>query len=325
MNMNEYINALKDLKKVNQRIKHQLYCLQRLQWAYTGEKFQVGVEYRATYDLPDLLEEYSWKTNKCHYFLGKYIDAMLQELAFHEEHMEGISDSDDVFIAKTPILDEAVYNFDAFVLSASALMEGESVGYMEAFLRKTPIVQYYPKREEIGLYWQLNLLRNRIVHHTGGRFDNGEICQRFSDFSSRINGIRLKNNHIQLECTQIDVYRSTEVQKEIIRILLTGDDSNVFDCLFPDKSGKGRGKKNPGILHPGVVLYFDHASSGVRFISEIQQFLLNMNDAFFVEFVHKIKNKASIPELGMVYFENGAEVKCQVKELFDISKIPTTK
>lgn len=325
MNMYEYINALKDLQKVNQRIKHQLCCLQSLQWAYTVEKFQVGVEYRATYDLPELLEEYSWKANKCHYFLGKYIDAILQELAFHEKHMENIPVSDDISMGKTTILDEAVYHFDAFVLSASALMEGESAGYMEAFLRRMPIVQYYPKREEIGLYWQLNLLRNRIVHHTGGRFDNGEICQRFFDFSSRINCIRLNNNHIQLECTQIDVYRSPEVQKEITRILLTDDGSNVFDSLFPDKSGKGHGKKNPGVLYPGVVLYFDHASSGVRFISEIQQFLLNMNEAFFVEFAHKIKNKASIPELCMVYSENGVEVKCQVNELFDISKIPPTK
>lgn len=325
MNMNEYINALKDLQKVNQRIKHQLCCLQSLQWAYTSEKFQVGVEYRANYDLPELLEEYSWKANKCHYFLGKYIDGVLHELAFHEQYIGSSPDSDNIFIGKTAVLDEAIYNFDAFVLAASALLEGEGVGYMEAFLRKTPIAKYYPKRKEIGLYWQLNLLRNRIVHHTGGRYDNGEVCQRFFDFSSRINGIRLKDNHIQLECTQIDVYRSPEVQKEIARILLTGDESNVFDCLFPDKVGKGHGKKNPGMLYPGVVLYFDHASSGVRFVSEIQQFLLNMNEAFFVEFAHKIKNKASIPELCSVYFENGEEIKCQVNELFDISKIPTTK
>lgn len=325
MNFNEYITDLKDLQEANQHIKRQLCCLQALQWAHTREKFQVGVEYRATYDLPELLEEYSWKANKCHYFLSKYIDLILQELAFHEKHMESMPNSNNIFIGKTTILDEATYNFDAFVLAASALMEGEGVGYMEAYLRKTPVVNYYPKKHEIGLYWQLNLLRNRIVHHTGGRYENGEVCQRYFDFSSRINGIRFKNEHIELECSQIDVYRSSEVQKEIARVLSTGDDKNVFERLFPEKSGKGHGKKNPGVLYPGVILYFDHVSSGTRFVSEIQQFILNMNEAFFVEFSHKIKNKTSIPEVGMIYHEDGVEVKCQVKELFDISKIPMPK
>ena len=151
MNMNEYINALKDLQKVNQRIKHQLCCLQSLQWAYTSEKFQVGVEYRANYDLPELLEEYSWKANKCHYFLGKYIDGVLHELAFHEQYIGSILDSDNIFMGKTAVLDEAIYNFDAFVLAASVLLEGESVGYMETFLRKTPIAKYYPKRKSRSL------------------------------------------------------------------------------------------------------------------------------------------------------------------------------
>lgn len=173
MTFKEYIAVLKDLQKMNQHIVHQLCCLQALQWEYNSEKFQPGVEYRATYDLPELLEEYRWKANKCHYFLSKYIDGVLQELSFHEQHMESIPNSENILMGKTAILDEAVYNFDAFVLAASALMEGEGVGYLEAFLRKTPIAQYYPKRKEIGLYWQLNLLRNRIVHHTGGRFDNG--------------------------------------------------------------------------------------------------------------------------------------------------------
>ena len=268
------------------------------------------------------MEEYSWKANKCQYFLTKYLEGILKELIFHCKYIENITESEETFVATTHILDEAIYNFDAFVLAASALLEGEGVGYMAAYLRKTPIANFYPKKHEIGLYWQLNLLRNRIIHHTGGRYENGEVCQRYSDFSSKINGIRLKDGNIKLECTQIDVYRSPEVQKEIIRILITGDESNVFDCLFPEKSGKGHGKKNPGLLYPGVVLYFDHVTSGVKFISEIQQFILNMNEAFFVEFAHKIKNKESIPEVCMVYNEDGADIKCQVKELFDISKIP---
>lgn len=241
------------------------------------------------------------------------------------QYLKDIPDSDEILFGKPLSLDEAVYNFDAFVLASSTLLEGESVGYMAAYLRKTRIADYYPKRQEIGLYWQLNLLRNRIVHHTGARYENGEICQRYFDFSSRINGVRLRNKNIVLECPQIDVYRSSEVQMEIARILLTDDDANVFDCLFPEKSGKGHGKKTPGMLYPGVTLYFDHVTSGTRFISEIQSFILNMNEAFFVEFAHKIKNKGVIPDLCMMYIEDGVEKKCHVKELFDIRKIPTTK
>ena len=325
MIFDEYVVALQELQKTNKQIKKQLYCLQGLQWAYTMERMQVGQEYKLTFDLPEFLEEYSWKANKCVYFLEKYIDGVLKELDFHRESARNTSNSDNILICKTKHMDEAVYNFDAFVLAASALLEGEGVGYMEAHLRKSSIANYYPKKCDIGLYWQLNLLRNRIVHHTGGRYINGEVCQRFFDFSSKIDGIRIKNGHIKLECTQIDVYGSPEVQKEIARILMTGDESNVFDCLFPDRSGKGHGRKRPEVLYPGVALYFDHTSSGIRFISEIQQFLVNMNEAFFVEFAYKINDKVSIPNICMVQYENGEEVRCQVKELFDISKIPTKR
>jgi len=160
-----------------------------------------------------------------------------------------------------------------------------------------------------------------VVHHTGGRYDNGEVCQRFFDFSSRVNGIRMNNGNIELECTQLDVYRSQEVQLEIVMTLATGSDANVFDRLFPDKTGKGHGKRSPVMIRPGITLYFDHVSSGTRFVSEIQKFILNMNEAFFVEFSSKIKNKGIIPEVATIEFQEGKEVKHQVKDVFDISKI----
>jgi len=321
MTYSEYIEKIEELKGTKELIQKQLGCLQSLQFVYTSEKFQVGQEYMLHFDLPELLEEYSWKVQKCAYFLSGYIDGIKKELAFHQKFWDELPDHDNVLMGKTIQLDEAMYNFDAFVLAASALLEPESKDYMAAYLRKAPVTSYYPKRNEIGLYWQLNLIRNRVVHHTGGRYDNGEVCQRFFDFSSRVNGIRMNNGNIELECTQLDVYRSQEVQLEIVMTLATGSDANVFDRLFPDKTGKGHGKRSPVMIRPGITLYFDHVSSGTRFVSEIQKFILNMNEAFFVEFSSKIKNKGIIPEVATIEFQEGKEVKHQVKDVFDISKI----
>lgn len=322
MRFSEYIDKLEEMVKDCELIKKQLYGLQVLQFAYIREKYQIDQEYRSTFDLQELLDDYSWKARKCHYFVYKYLVGVLKELNCHREHIESLTETDYIFYPKSSILDEAVYNFDAFVLAACAIMEPASKDYMATHLRKKPVTSYYPKKKQIGLYWQMNLLRNRIVHHTGGRFENGSICQRYVDFSSRINGVEIRNENIALRSTQIDVYRSKEVQKTIATILETGSDSNVFDCLFPEKTGKGHEKKNPGLLVCGETVYFDHATSGVRFVSEILQFLLNMNNAFFVELSHRLKNKAIILEICTVIYENEAGEKWHLSDLFDISQIP---
>lgn len=315
----EYVAVLECLVKNNEKIKKQILCLQALNSTYAQERFQVGQEYELTYDISELTDEYSWKIKKCQYFLDKYLQGILKEL----ESISDLQKDNCITTGRTYFLDEAIYNFDAFVLASSEILEGESIGYMTSYLRRTPVSNYYPKKAEIGLYWQLNLLRNRIIHHTGGRYDNSGGCYRYCDFSSRINVIRFENGHIKMECTQIDVYRSSEVQNVILSVMKNGDKTNVFDCLFPEKSGKGHSKKTPGVLYPGITLYFDHVTSGIRFVSEIQEFILNMNEAFFVELSHCIKSKELIPEVGIICYEAGKEISCKVKEVFDVDKIPT--
>lgn len=317
----EYINTLNQLIAITGKIEKELRCLDSLKFMYIQEKFQVGCEYMLMFDLPELWDEYNWKASKCIYFLSKYLECMSLEIQLHKKVLDEYMDNDEIFIGTSGWLREASYHFDAFVLAACAILEQEEKDYMAAYLKRTDIASFYPSKKEIGLYWQLNLLRNRIIHHTGGRFDNGEVCQRFFDFSSRINGIRVKNRNIEMECTQIDVYRSTIVQSEIMYILVTGSGENIFDRLFPDKKGKGHGKNKPVMIQPGVTLYFDHVSSGVRLVTEIQNFILNMDEAFFVEFSSKIKEKGKIPEVGVIEFCEGEEVKYQIKDVFDTEKI----
>ena len=330
MTYKEYIVKAEELLGISTTLEKQLNCIETVKNIRMFEKCQVGQEYLLTFDFSDVWDEYAWKVRKCTYFLKNYLKNMLEEIKRVEQSIEQMKkamgspkneQNDELFIAVSQSVSVACYNFDAFILATCSLMDQEEKEYVERYIKNTEIATFYPNKKEIGLYWQLNLLRNRIVHHTGGRFDNGEVCSRFFDFSSRINGIREKNGHITMECTQIDVYRSKVVQMEILNIILTESRDNLFDRLFPDKKGKGHGKHSPVMIQPGVTLYFDHIDSGTRLIQEIQRFLTNMNLAFLREFIVAIKDKTKVEQLRVLESLDDLQSGYQLKDVFDMSKL----
>ena len=312
MTVREYLTKLEILEDRTITLKLQLELLSVIKSRYTFEKYSVGQEYLCTYDIEELWEEFSVKLRKCLYFLGKYCAGMRNEILLYAEPLK----SNDVGLCPSRNMEEAIFNFDAFILSACSVIDNEEKDYLAAYLKKTDVKPFYPNKREIGLYWQLNLLRNRIVHHTGGRYINSEFCQRYFDFSSHVRMIRVVNGHLYLECTQIDIHTSASVQEVIKKEIENDSKNNIFDELFPDKKAKGKNKKHPVMIMPNEKIYFDHVYGGQWVAGAVQDFMHKIIEAFFVEFHSLIKDRSSIPELGICIVENGKQCQVRVKDLF---------
>lgn len=313
MTVQEYSVCLNKILTRNLFLRKQINALSIISIQYIVEKNPIGEESKCTFDLPDLWKDYSLKLRKCIYFLEQYCNGLLKEMELISDliHVE----VDDTSVSPSPHAEEAIFNFDALILSTSAVIDYEVRDYLATQFKKVKIENIYPDRKDIGLYWQLNILRNRIIHHTGGRFaNNKEECQRFLDFSSMIQMIRVTHGNVSLGSTQIDACK--EDVKRVLSIAIKSGE-NVFDVLFPNKSGKGPGKKHPIMVVPSKDIYFDHANAGINMISQIQDFVCNLNQAFFDEFCYKSNQPEKLLNLCVGLNHCGQTYQYQIKDIFE--------
>lgn len=313
MTVQGYSACLNKILTRNLFLRKQINALSIISIQYIVEKNPLGEECKCTFDFPDLWKDYSLKLKKCIYFLEQYCNGLLKEMELISDliHVE----VDDISVAPSPYAEEAIFNFDALILSTSAVIDYEERDYLATQFKKVKIGNIYPDRKDIGLYWQLNILRNRIIHHTGGRFaNNKEECQRFLDFSSMIQIIRVTHGNVFLGSTQIDA--CNEDIKRVLSIAIKSGE-NVFDVLFPNKSGKGPGKKHPTMVVPSKDIYFDHANAGINMISQIQDFVCKLNQAFFDEFCYKSKQTEKLLNLCVGLNHCGQSYQYQIKDIFE--------
>lgn len=313
MRVQEYSAYLNKILARNLFLRKQINALSIISIQYIIEKNHIGIESKCIFDFQDLWKDYSLKLRKCIYFLEQYCNGLLKEMELINKmiHIE----VNDISVAPSSYAEEAIFNFDALILSTSAVIDYEERDYLATQFKKVKICTTYPDRKDIGLYWQLNILRNRIIHHTGGRFaNNNEECQRFLDFSSMIQIIRVTHGNLSLRSTQIDVYK--EDVKCILSIAIKSG-KNIFDVLFPNKSGKGLGKKHPTMIIPSKDIYFDHANAGINMIFQIQDFVCKLNQAFFDEFYYKIKQTEKLLNLCIVLNHCDQSYQYKIKDIFE--------
>lgn len=290
MTVQEYRVCLCKILDENIFLRKQINTLSIIENLYIIEKSPINEEYICQFDLQDLWRDYSVKLKKCIYFLENYCSRLLKEI----DYQDYLIQADDISVPPSVYLEEAIFNFDALILAVSAVIDNEEKDYLKNQFRKAKISDIYPSKKETGLYWQLNILRNRIIHHTGGRYINDGECKRFLDFSSMVQMIRIVHGNISLCCTQIDVDKD-DVKEVLSKAIQTGN--NIFDELFPNKSGKGPRKKHPIMVIPNKDIYFDHTDAGVKMISQIQDFVCKLNQAFFDEFCYKSEQAGLLSNL----------------------------
>lgn len=239
-----------------------------------------GKEKLVIYGIDEVWKDFMYKENKILFFLDKYLESFDKGLRKYCKNFEG----DDISFPPIDLFDEMVYYFDSIIGAVSVIIEAEQKDALINFLDNVRINKFYPTRQKFGFWWQIYMLRNRILHNTEARYDNTKgYCSRYIDFSSKILMIRKKNSIFEINSTLIDINKDINVKKAI-EMAISDRSKNPFDLLFPNKSAKGIGKKNPNILYISNDIFFDYTTSGVQLIDDIQDLLDKINHEFIRKF-----------------------------------------
>lgn len=171
--------------------------------------------------------------------------------------------SDDAsFFVTLPQGDKLSYRFEDFMTAVGKMGEKvfleEIARPMPRRLRKKMLGCIYNRDDVDGLYWRINLLRNRSAHSPKVGFTENEgRAARYLFFDSRPR-IIYTDTEVRIETMLVDLTKS-EYIKEIIKtkIIDGGLDTSVMDLLFSQNSPKGHGKKSPQVLFPEGFPFFD--------------------------------------------------------------------
>lgn len=134
----------------------------------------------------------------------------------------------------------------------------------------------YKKNDNEGLYWEINLLRNRAAHSTPGYYTvHKERAARYMSISSRIRGIIIKDG-CRIFHTNLISYRYNEYIKKVVKDYIVdskhGDDmakTPLMDLLFESTKPTGRGKNNPQLLYISNLTWFDLNSEFLELSKDI--------------------------------------------------------
>lgn len=240
-----------------------------------------GKEKIVIYGIDEVWENFIYKENEILFFLDKYLESFDKGLRKYCKNFDG----DDICFPPIDLFDEMVYYFDSIIGAVSVIIEAEQKDALINFLDNVRINEFFSTRQKFGFWWQIYMLRNRILHNTEARYDNTKShCSRYIDFSSKILMIRKKNGIFEINSTLIDIYKDINVKKAI-EIAISDRSKNPFDLLFPNKSAKGIGKKSPNILCITNDVFFDYTTSGVQLINDIQDLLDQINHEFIRKFL----------------------------------------
>ena len=160
-------------------------------------------------------------------------------------------------------LDKYSYRFEDFIVSFARLgespMQNEIERHLSNALKKRLQANQYNKNDIEGLFWKINVLRNRAAHASEGAYTqyNG-LSARWMSFSSKIQGVRYDEGHFIMNTMLIDLSKSAYIKNLIQKELIDGNsDKSVMELLFTQNSPKGHGKNKPQVLFPDGFPFFD--------------------------------------------------------------------
>lgn len=283
--------------------------------------FEPDVEKIVVYDHTLAWETYSFILRKVLYRMRCVLEALISII----DDVKNIKliDDGDVFVPVYPQYEPLFYDFEDMLVSFLKAYEGE---YIEDVIRcfnkscKDEFNNNLPRRNDVdGLFWKINILRNRVAHSTGGRYLNKDSkASRFTDFSSQAKMIRVNSESIAMECSLVDIDKNPEIKQVIKDVLIEkkcGEGcsyNNIFDLLFPDRSPKGHNKKHPNMVLP-IIGCFNYFSS---FISLSNQMLDYIDNQILV-FIHCGVEHCTTDALSQKWIFEG-EDSVSVGELYDV-------
>lgn len=265
-----------------------------------------NIEMKVQYGINEVFNDFLFKEKQIIFFMDKYLTTYYEILKRIDEFK-----SNDCFIAPNQLNEEMVFYFDSLIAAISIIIESQQKDELNKYL--TGISESYPSRQQFGLWWQIYMLRNRILHTTSPRYTNDtNYCTRYINFSSKVLSIKISDHNIIMSCTLLDIYKDENI-KLAIEKAINDASINPFDLLFENTSAKGYGKKRPNIAHISNDVYFDYASSGIKLIDDIQELMDKINHKFLLRFSKDFDNIDKMLEIKTTI--NG-ENWYSVKEVF---------
>ncbi len=299
MKYDELIETIESQKQMNELLRKQTYIMiipSTHKYASDDGKTKL-----VKYGINDVWNEFMFKENKILFFIDKYLETFSSALKNYSTRFK----EDNISFPPNALFNEMVYYFDSIISSVYVIVEAEQKEVLAKYLDGIKIHEFYPTRQKFGLWWQIYMLRNRVLHYTEARYDNNkDCCSRYMDFSSRILTIIKKDGIFKIPSTLIDINKDANLEKAI-NFAINNRSVNPFDLLFPNKSASGKDKKNPNVLYIGNDIYFDYATSGVKLINDIHDLLNKINYEFIRKFAEDYDNIEKLLESEILLTSEG--------------------
>lgn len=184
------------------------------------------------------------------------------------------------------VADKLSYEFESLLVSFSKLNEEPLIIEIARHINKENEQKLrkncYKKNDSNGLYWELNVLRNRVAHSTPGYYTiHNDMAARYMSISSRISMIEMNNSDCVFK-TGLLSYRYNSIIRQVVQehIIDNHSDKPIMELLFPNSKPKGKGKNNPVVLFMGNVAFFDLNNEFYELSSDLFDYMINQVEIF---------------------------------------------
>lgn len=316
MNYNELNEKIDNLKFLNDTTYKQISIMfipLYKNYILEEENKEIPVQY----DIRQVVQEFLYKEKKVVFFIDKFLKTYklileIDKILFLKK---------DIFLPRNYYYDELTYYFDSFIASFSTIIEPDQKEQLLHYINSKEIEEFYPNRNKFGLYWQIYMLRNRIMHYTNWRYSyEKKVCYCYENFSSEVKCIKTDSEgNINILSTLIDIYKNKLIE-DAINISISDKTKNPFDLLFPNISAKGYSKNKPFVLHISNDIFFDYTNSAINLLEEIEQVLNKINNLFLDSLTQDYYNIEKLKKSKTTIIIDEKEISYSIEDVFDICK-----
>lgn len=259
---NEMSNTCENQRK---QINNLINQIENLYCNYIIQKNGDGEEHLVRYDISEAWKDYLFVLNGILYRWDNCFKLLLQV----KDEIKKISNSfnENMIMCGSPTCDKLSYEFENLIVSFYKINENPTIDnfsqVMSTYNSKKLQDNCYKDDSLTGLFWKINLLRNRFAHSTPGYYsDESNEAQRYMSISSRVFNIEIKDEKLYLKTSLINLDKNEYVRKIIQDVKIDkkfgkkNAQKKIMDLIF-SKGTKDNNVKNHNMAFISNLGFFD--------------------------------------------------------------------
>ena len=272
-------------------------CIEKINAAILNEKIaEAGKEKVVTYNIGQVWEDYCFVLRGILYRWDN-CNNLIEELNTYIGNILCSEPKKVVWICPPRnIADNLSYEFENLIVSFPRLNEDPLITEIERHIKtdngKELRNNCYSKNDAGGLFWEINLLRNRAAHSTPGYYTmNKDLAARYMSISSKIRMIEFTEGRYKY-LTSLISYRKNEIIHRVVQDYIIdkkyGEEYAslpLMELLFNSTKPKGKGKKEPQVLFIANVVPFDMNEEFYEISVDIFDYIINQIEIFKKEII----------------------------------------